>query len=1790
MAFPDPPPPKTLLGRHRLLSPTAAIKVSPICLGAMSFGDAWTGFMGECNKDTTFEILDYFFSSGGNFIDTANNYQHGDSERWLGEWMAVHKNRDQIVLATKYSTNYNVYKGFDGLIQTNYGGNGSKSLRLSLAASLEKLQTDYIDILYVHWWDYTTSIEELMQSLNALVLAGKVLYLGISDTPAWIVSKANQYARDHGLRQFAVYQGKWNAAFRDVERDILPMCAAEGMGIAPWASVGGGNFKAAALRTSAPPGRYGAPSENELKVSDALEKIAERKSTAITSVALAYVMAKAPYVFPIVGGRKVEHLRGNVEALGLVLEKEDLEEIEKAGTYDAGFPHNMLYDLGKSGGGAHGPEQVVLSRSGGLVDYIERPKSMIIRASRPRLPSNGIRSLPLAFEQLQLPWLCPALLENLPLHFDRSTATATKRRSIHGQRSVVPRNREPVTSNTKTQGRGFAYAAGFDNPTLSDDYIPFDNNGNPYGPQIPSQYPWSGHANLSELPSFDPTSILVIHDSLRQTPRKYKTIEGIGGELSQIHQTLQACLRVGRLERAAATVRRLTAIYKLDALELIEVHNDYLTAAIERVVQSKDQALLRHVQRWFEVEIRARGIPPNPTTYGLMLRASFQESNQLKIDRTIRRYIALAEQADVRDEALGTALNTLNSQEIGRVTHVCPTTFYNADDLQVEDNFDVQPSEGTSDAPDQSPSYDIRPQQQKGLGLVALKKSLSIFEQTYNTLPLNSSFNSEEAFKMAAAYERQKQLERDTVTSALDRWREEHNKALKKMGVNSGLQTKSISAVMWTWHEALVPLIREEILKANEKDLENDQSAVYGPFLQYISPEKLSAVTIIHILNRLSVNGIGRGAKVAALVASLAKAIQDESVAEVVKDRNSNVISRGSGSPERQKQLMRLIRRRLRFNSSAKPKPQHNSGVSVQETLSNVEDQEWPAAVRAQLGALLVSLLIQAAKIEVVRRDPENDEVSKDIQPVFWNSFRYENGRRFGVIQINAAMRAKLTKEPVSGALSKHLPMLVEPVPWTKYKAGGFLRPGVTVVRAGSQHIQLREYIRAAADSGDMAQVFAGLDVLGKTPWQINREVFNVMREVWNSGEALANIPAAAPKFQYPPEPNVSADLHERRVHAFRVREIENARDGIHSERCFLNFQLEVARAYLDETFYFPHNVDFRGRAYPIPPYLNHIGADNCRGLLRFGKGKELGESGLVWLKIHLANVFGFDKANFKERRDFAMNHVKDIYDSANDPLKGSRWWLQAEDPWQCLATCIELKNALESPDPTKFVSYLPVHQDGTCNGLQHYAALGGDSIGAKQVNLEPGDRPSDIYTAVAEMVKDDIAKEAAEGSRLAKLLEGKISRKIVKPTVMTNVYGVTFQGAKRQVASQLRDFHPDLMSDAKNSMEIPIYITRKIFAALAAMFNGAHDIQYWLGECASRICEALTPEQVEWIEANPSGKRVDGSTSAKATNEAKNKNEHVRFKSSVIWTTPLKMPVVQPYRTSTSRIVKTNLQQVSLNEPSASDPVSKRKQLQGFPPNFIHSLDATHMLLSAVRCNEQGLSFAAVHDSFWTHAADLDTMNGVLRDAFISMHSEDIIGRLAAEFAARYKDCMYLAHVKANSPLGKKIISLRASHRHSKRAKEQVRIDEMLLEKRRLRLLASTDPKEQAEGNAMVTPAKLFADTADEKDLMTLEEIQGLEGAIGQVSDIKSNDQDPLDTLEPVLGSSKLFAEDLDIHTKGEPIDHAEYQIGKRAAIAKQARVTRKTWLWLPLTFPPVPKKGDFNVSRLKDSKYFFS
>ncbi|GJE93480.1 aldo/keto reductase [Phanerochaete sordida] len=350
-----PPDAPTKLGRHRQLAPLAGVHVSPIQLGAMSIGDKWAELgMGAMDKESSFKLLDAFYEAGGNFIDTANGYQDESSEEFIGEWMEKRGLREQIVLATKYTTNYKRGVPHEELPQkTQYTGNNLKSMHNSVNASLKKLRTDYVDVLYVHWWDYTTGIEEVMNGLHNLVVQGKVLYLGVSDTPAWVVAKANTYARLTGKTPFVIYQGAWSIMQRDFERDILPMALSEGMALAPWNVLAGGKIRTDAEEQRRLESGEGGRAlsgdwkrtEEQREVCLALEKVAaEIGAKNITSVAIAYLMQKAPYVFPIIGGRKVEHLHQNLEALDILLTPEQIKTLDNIVSFDKGFPFSAFGD------------------------------------------------------------------------------------------------------------------------------------------------------------------------------------------------------------------------------------------------------------------------------------------------------------------------------------------------------------------------------------------------------------------------------------------------------------------------------------------------------------------------------------------------------------------------------------------------------------------------------------------------------------------------------------------------------------------------------------------------------------------------------------------------------------------------------------------------------------------------------------------------------------------------------------------------------------------------------------------------------------------------------------------------------------------------------------------------------------------------------------------------------------------------------------------------------------------------------------------------------------------------------------------------------------------------------------------------------------------------------------------------------------------------------------------------------------------------------------------------------
>ncbi|KAI9757168.1 MAG: hypothetical protein M4579_003558 [Chaenotheca gracillima] len=1404
---------------------------------------------------------------------------------------------------------------------------------------------------------------------------------------------------------------------------------------------------------------------------------------------------------------------------------------------------------------------------------------MLVGAARQNLQSGASRRSPSSL-RLYLPWLCPAQLRHEA--FSRRISTGSIAPSNASKQKIFNTRGRLLTR------RRLATASSPDHLSPYEDSIPFENETSNHGSRL-REPSWLHASPASDVGRFDSWSPIIINDSVfasRQTTPRVRRVD----DPVDLQRTLEACLRVDRFERATALLRRLINARGRNSPELLESFNQYLSAAVESLRKTRSANQLRIVQKWFEVEMRGNGIEPDATTYALLIKASLQVLQGPRIERTIRRYMDLATQSELDIEVLN--LPILSDPELYKVTECCPTDFNKANEILDTEMYEDEPAKApevneTSPEAHLSTVPEVRSTEQKGLGLDALKKSISVFSDP--SLPESD---------VTALLERQERLERDAISSAVERWREENVK-LHRMGVESALRKRSVGALMWDWQTTMVPLIERDLLlvaKSEAKeagsgpDLERCQ---YGPLLRLLPPDKLAAVTILSTMNTVSLGRLDRGIKISSLMVSIGSAVQDEVIINSLQKKDTKPF--GYMSPtDRQQKLSKLIKK---GNIAKTISNLMKKGNSENANLITSELRSWDNVTKARVGAALLSMLFEAAKVPVTREDPETGRKITKFQPAIYHTYRYLQGKRIGFVGTHAVLTEKLSKEPVHFGLAKNLPMIVEPRKWSGLNSGGYLQTPVKMMRNKVGDVYQNEYVEAAAQKGDLEQVFAGLDVLARTSWRVNGAVLEVMLRIWNSGEELASIPPENPQLSYPAEPDPSLGPKERFKWIKSVKEIENMRSGYHSQRCFQNFQLEIARAFRDEKLYFPHSLDFRGRAYPVPPHFNHMGADNSRGLLMFAEGKELGAKGLNWLKVHLANLYGFDKASLSERRDFTMEHLAEVYDSATNSLDGQRWWLKAEDPWQCLAACMELKNALESPDPTKFKSHLPIHQDGTCNGLQHYAALGGDIMGAKQVNLEPGDRPADVYTGVAEIVKAEIAEDAKSGNEVAKALEGNITRKVVKQTVMTNVYGVTFTGASAQVRKQLAAILPH--HDNSSTLHLGIlsgYVAKKIFKALSTMFSGAREIQHWLGQCGNRITRAISPEQMDRLENDYENQRQSLARSKVSLFCEKLLDENVRFLSTLIWTTPMRMPVVQPYRGVKSRTLRSTIQSVHIQDPRASDPIDRRRQLQGFPPNFIHSLDATHMLLSALKCDELGLTFAAVHDSFWTHAADIDSMNTVLRDAFIRIHAEDVIGRLEAEFEARYNGYMYAANVRKGSTPFLKIKAWRVSHWGTASMRSELQIQELLLERKRMRLMRSANQEEQKQGSKMITPGSILEESSNREDIIMHDEMTGhgigeVSGTTAALAKTSSKTLQPEDTGSAPQDHALLNKDDL-----SEPDDDAEAEaVTPTSEKATRARKmanshTGTIRVWLPVTFPAKPAKGEFDIQRLKDSQYFFS
>lgn len=547
----------------------------------------------------------------------------------------------------------------------------------------------------------------------------------------------------------------------------------------------------------------------------------------------------------------------------------------------------------------------------------------------------------------------------------------------------------------------------------------------------------------------------------------------------------------------------------------------------------------------------------------------------------------------------------------------------------------------------------------------------------------------------------------------------------------------------------------------------------------------------------------------------------------------------------------------------------------------------------------------------------------------FWNKTIPRGSKQRGIFLVDKRLLMKLKQrdDGISRNISiSQLPLFVPPRPWTGLFSAntGPLTFDLKLAKGLSE--EGKASISEAIYMGNMNDCMKGLNKLQSQSWVVNEQVLNVIQFDYKNGYTMG---------------------------------IQTAKD----KKKYILDALNIACALKTLPFYTPWYMDFRGRCYPkCNSPLSPMSQDNMRALFLFETPRKLNKDGLKWLEIHLANIYGaVQKAStFNERVQWTHSNYDNILKTAKDPLAANNsWWRQAKKPYQALSVCYELAkiyNTCKTPEEiSQFESQLPVHIDGTSNGLQHLVALTKDENNSASVNLKLQTDIEDHSDSVWNYTCNDIY------TSIRSKLPGKYTREEIKQTAMIFCFGGR-------------------------------YDSNALTHAFSKIFAKQKEAIEWIKDCCARILVAKR--------AHSNG-------------------------ASIAWTSPLGMPVVQPYVQPPYMAVETSLQTFYLESPHHQAAVNAKKQLNAIVPNFIHSLDASHMLLTAAMIPD-GMNFCAIHDNFWTAAGDMSQLSHVTRQSFAKLHQRNILQDLKHEFIERYKGYCTLVKVYADSPLYETIIHSR--------------------------------------------------------------------------------------------------------------------------------------------------------------------
>lgn len=611
---------------------------------------------------------------------------------------------------------------------------------------------------------------------------------------------------------------------------------------------------------------------------------------------------------------------------------------------------------------------------------------------------------------------------------------------------------------------------------------------------------------------------------------------------------------------------------------------------------------------------------------------------------------------------------------------------------------------------------------------------------------------------------------------------------------------------------------------------------------------------------------------------------------------------------------------------------------------SGIDLPIWPARDRAAVGLVLIELFRRhTGLIDIANR---KNILGKDVTLVRGS---------------DELMRWLAKSHEASEALRPvYMPMIEPPRNWTATHGGGYvgtefmLKPLVKSVP--------RRVLKTLDDQG-IPEVLAAVNRLQRTAWRVDGFVLDAVKGAWERGLSIGELPPKEPRLPPPKPEDIATNREARRAWSKKAARIHLQNEHERSKQIAVAKTVWVAEKYLNRDIFFPQELDFRGRIYPRPVFLQAQGADWQRGMLTFARGEPLDDGGMRWLHIHGANCWGNDKVSFDDRIAWTEEYAPMIFRCAEDPWANQEWQ-GADKPFSFLGFCKAFARAHENPgDPCG----LPVYIDGSNNGLQLFSLMMRDEVSARGTNCVATERPLDIYTEVASRVIERL--RAMLDPLAERWLAIGIERATVKRPVMCLPYGLTPYSARRYIREwyleRIRDNNLQHLAFPNDSYSELVFLTRVVWDAIGERVGAARACMDWLRQCARIHVDAGLPIQ---------------------------------------WTTPTGWFVRQAYGKLKVINVKTAIGSSYRQHRIAdeTDILSRSRNMNAISPNYVHSWDASVLVTGLNKAAERGItSFAGVHDAVATIPNQVTAMSESIRGAAYDLFSGDVLEGTRREFEA---------------------------------------------------------------------------------------------------------------------------------------------------------------------------------------------